>query len=372
MVTRKAGKGTLGVLALAAGAGHFVYPAWLWLATRGRDVAPPREPDVWPSVSVVVPAFREAGVIAQKIQDLRANGYPSELEIIVVADGDPETAAAAEAEGVMVVSGPDRLGKAQGVNSGVAAASHEFIVFTDANNRLELGAIASLVRWFEDERVGAVAGEKREEDEGEGLYWRFESWLKRREADLGTTIGLVGELAAIRAKAWEPIPSEIGIDDLWIALDMAERGHSVAYEPSACAYESDSATLRVQWERRTRNVAGALNVFNRRRSQLGLDGGVVAAQIWGHRLWRYTGGPAAHLALIGMALRNARSSWIARLFLAGNLAGALTLTSAMREKKLPMPVVVGGQIIFLQAVALGGCWRYARGDRGVIWITQER
>lgn len=371
-MARLARNGTVGVLGLAAGAGHFVYPAWLWLASRGRDAIPPPMPEVWPPVSVVVPAFREAGVIAQKIQDLRANSYPSELEIIVVADGDPETAAAAEAEGVRVVSGPERLGKAQGVNSGVAAATHELIVFTDANNRLEPGAIASLVRWFEDEHVGAVAGEKREGDEGEGLYWRFESWLKRREAAIGTTIGLVGELAAIRAKAWEPIPPEVGIDDLWIALDMAERGHSVAYEPSACAYESDSATLQVQWERRTRNVAGAINVFSRRRSQLGLDGGIVAAQIWGHRLWRYTGGPAAHLALLGIALRHARSSWVARLFLAGHLAGAFALTPAMREKKLPTPVVVGGQVIFLQAVAIGGCWRYARGDRGVIWLTQER
>lgn len=365
-------KGVVGLLGFAASAAHVGYPAWLWLASRGRDATPPPLPEIWSPVSVVVPAYREAGVIVQKIQDLRANGYPSELEIIVVADGDPQTAALAAAAGVRVVSGPDRLGKAQGVNNGVAAASHPFIVLTDANNQLEVGAIAALVRWFEDEHVGAVAGEKREGEEGEGFYWRFESWLKRREAALGTTIGLVGELAAIRAAAWKPIPREVGIDDLWIALDMAERGHSVAYEPSACAHEPDSASLKMQWERRTRNVAGALNVFARRRSQLGPGGGIVSAQIWGHRLWRYTGGPVAHLALLGVALRYVRSSWIARFFLAGHVAGVLTLAPAVREKDLPTPVIVGGQVIFLQAVALGGCWRYFRGDRDVMWRTQER
>lgn len=365
-------KQTVLALACAASAGHVAYPAWLWVVSRGRKVVPPPIPEQWPPVSVVVPAFREAGVIAQKIGDLRANGYMGELEIIVVADGDPETAAAAVAEGAMVLSDSQRLGKAQGLNRGVAAASHEIVVLTDANNLLEPGAIESLVRWFADERVGAVAGEKREDDEGEGLYWRFESWLKQREAALGTTIGLVGELAAIRAKAWEPIPPEIGTDDLWIALDMAGRGHRVAYEASACAHETDSASLQAQWERRTRSVAGALNVFSRRRSQLGFGSENVAVQIWGHRLWRYTGGPAAHLALLALALQHARGSRIARAFLAGHAAGAVALTPALRRKTMPLPIAVGRQVIFLQAIAIGGWWRYARGDRGIIWPTRER
>lgn len=371
-VNRKVRKGTIGALAFAATAGHLAYPAWLWLVGRERGMVQPQSPAVWPPVSVVVPAFREAGVIADKIRDLRSNGYQGELEIIIVADGDPETAAVAEENDVVVISTPHRLGKAQGLNRGVASARHEIIVLTDANNRLSPEAIASLVRWFGDLRVGAVAGEKREHDEGESSYWRFESWLKRREAMLGTTIGLVGELAAVRAKAWEPIPPNIGIDDLWIALDMAKRGYKVMYEPLACAYEPEIATLQEQWERRTRNVAGALNVFAQRRSHLHDGGGIVAVQVWGHRLWRYTGGPAAHLALIALALRRLSSSRSARLFIAGHLVGALVLTPPVRRRSLPAPIVAGGQIVFLQAVAVGGWWRYMRGDRGVIWITQER
>ena len=131
-----------------------------------------------------------------------------------------------------------------------------------------------------------MAGEKVEADGGgEDLYWRFESWLKQREWRSGTTIGLVGELAAIRTDAWRPIPADIAIDDLWIALDLSERGYTIAYEPSAKAFEPPVHTFRQQWERRTRSVSDRTPCLPASlASQLGPDGGLVAAEIWGHRL----------------------------------------------------------------------------------------
>ena len=85
------------------------------------------------------------------------------------------------------------------------------MVISDANNRLAPGALAAVVEHFADPDVGAVAGEKLEDDGGggESLYWKFESWLKQHEARLGTTIGLVGELSAFRAQAWRPIPETL-------------------------------------------------------------------------------------------------------------------------------------------------------------------
>ena len=105
------------------------------------------------------------------------------------------------------------------------------MVLSDANNRLSPDALALMVEHFSDPQVGAVAGEKLEDDGGggESLYWRFESWLKRREDRLGTTIGLVGELAAVRASVWRPIPDDVVNDDFWVALDVIEQGYRVAY-----------------------------------------------------------------------------------------------------------------------------------------------
>ena len=203
----------------------------------------------------------------------------------MVADGDPETAAAAERAGARAISGPDRLGKSQALNRGFAEATTPIVVISDANNRLAPGALAAVVEHFVDPEVGAVAGEKLEDDGGggESVYWRFESWLKQREDQLGSTVGLIGELSAIRAEAWRPIPQDVAIDDLWAGLDILEQGYRVAYEPRARALDPAVTSLAVQWERRTRNVSGALHVLARRRRP--------AAAVGGDRRRRALGAP---------------------------------------------------------------------------------
>jgi cellulose synthase/poly-beta-1,6-N-acetylglucosamine synthase-like glycosyltransferase len=383
----------VGGLVAAAASGHLLYPAWLAWRTRGGrgrvPVAPrPAGPGDAPDMTVVVPAYREAGVIAAKIDDLRANGYPGSLDILVVADGDPETAAAAERAGARALTGPERLGKSQALNRGFAEATTPLVVISDANNRLAPGALAAVVEHFVDPAVGAVAGEKLEDDGGggESLYWRFESWLKQREDRLGTTIGLVGELSAIRAEAWRPIPGDVAIDDLWAALDIIEQGYRVAYEPRARALDPAVASLAVQWERRTRNVSGALHVLVRRRRQLRPSAGLVAAELWGHRLSRFTVGPLAHVALLVIAGTKVRTSTLARVFLLANLAASAGLVVGARVGEPTEDAATGpaprhllaaacagaGQVMFLQGVALGGMARYARGDRPTMWSTVER
>ena len=388
MRRRRVGTGAaVAALTITATAGHVLYPAWLAWRTRGARgrgaVARQQSGRVWPDITVLVPAYREAGVIARKLEDVRTNGYEGRLTVLVVADGDPETAAVAESCGVRVLSGPDRLGKSQALNRGFAAADTQIVVISDANNRLTPGALAALVEHFDDPEVAAVAGEKADDGRGEGVYWKFESWLKQQEDQLGTTIGLVGELAAIRTDVWRPIPPDVAIDDLWTALDIAERGYRVAYEPTARALEPHTP-LAQQWERRTRTIAGALHVIARRGSQLRPSSGLVAAELWGHRLVRYTVSPVSHVALLVLALAKVRSSVLARIFLLGHAcAGASLLMEARRDvtsdEAGPTPshpvstaVAASGHIVFLQAVALGGLARYLRGDRQTKWSTPAR
>ena len=383
----------VGALVAGASAGHLIYPAWLAWRTRGGrgkygGTQRPEVPGTTAPLTVLVPAYREAGVIGGKVEDLLGNGYPGPLDIVVIADGDTETAVAAERAGARTLTGPDRLGKSQALNKGFAQADTPIVVITDANNRLAPGALAAVVSHFDDPVVGAVAGEKLEDDGGggESLYWRFESWLKQREDRLGTTIGLIGELSAVRAEVWRPIPADVAIDDLWAGLDIIEQGYRVAYEPSARALDPAAGSLSVQWERRTRNVSGALHVLMQRRRQLRPSAGLVAAELWGHRLARFTISPLSHLALLALAASKVRSSALARVFLLANACACAGLLAPVRvgepannaaaepERRNPAATVAAGagQVMFLQGVALGGMVRYVRGDRPTMWSTVER
>ncbi|NAZ74449.1 glycosyltransferase [Kineococcus sp. T13] len=334
-----------------------------------REVPPP---SAWPAITVLVPAYLEQGVIADKVDNISKNGYQGDVEILVVADGDPGTAAVAAAAGARVLLLEERHGKSQALNKGVAAASHDLIVISDANSELEYDALGYLVSALLVEGTGAVAGEKLEGAGGELAYWRFESWIKRNEARLGTTLGLDGGLCAVRREAWDPIPADISNDDFWIALDLMERGWSVGYEPRALMTEPSIGAFNLSWERKTRVLGGGLHVMWRKRRLLDPRRGLVSAELWGHKLWRSTLGPLSHLALLGVAAGSARRSRTARVFLAGHAVGAAALVAQEKGVSVPLPGRVVAQVLYLQIVAFGGMRRYLRGDRVLRWDKPAR
>jgi cellulose synthase/poly-beta-1,6-N-acetylglucosamine synthase-like glycosyltransferase len=352
--------------------GHVVYPALLHLAARRRADRKAPTPEQWPAVTILVPAYLESGVIADKVKNLSANGYPGEIEVLVVADGDPDTAAVAEDAGARVLLLPERRGKSQALNAGVAAATHELIVMSDANSELQPDAIAYLVTALLVPGVGAVAGEKLEGEGGELAYWRFEAWLKRNEYRMGTTLGLDGGLCAVRASTWQPIPTDISNDDFWIALDLMDRGHAVAYEPRALVTESSVGALGLSWERRTRVLGGGLWVMWRKRHLLLPGRGFVAAQLWGHKVWRSTIGPLSHLALFGLALTSLRRSRVSALFIAGHAVAGIALVAQENGRTVPLPAKVPALVLYLHTVALGGMIRCLRGDRVIRWAKPAR
>lgn len=360
-------------LGLSVIGGHLIYPAVLAVAAKIRGTERVRPtPDIWPAVTVVVPAYLERGVIAEKIANVRSNGYPGELTVLVVADGDQQTADAAAAAGAEVLLLTERGGKSQALNAGVEASATDWIVLTDANAELTEGSIERLVSWLSDSTVGAVAGEKLEGDGGELAYWKFTSWMKQNEARLGSTIALDGGLCAVRKSAWRPIPADISCDDFWISMDMTDQGYRVAYEPKAIVREETIGSFSLSWERRTRVLGSGLWVIWRKRHMLSPVRPTVAGKIWGHKLWRSTIGPASHVVLLGMAAASARHSWIARLFLVGNAAAAGAVVAQAKGVELPKLANIAAQVAYLQAIALGGMVRFVRGDRALKWKKPER
>jgi cellulose synthase/poly-beta-1,6-N-acetylglucosamine synthase-like glycosyltransferase len=366
---RAAGVATL---VTVAAFGHVLYPVWLWATTRGRPAPEPPQPDAWPPISVLVVAHREAGIIGDKVKDVYANRYPGPFEVLVVAD-DPETANAARGGPARVIEFHERLGKPGAINRGVEAASYDLVVITDANARLAPGSLAALVRWVGEDGILAVAGRKTMVgSRGENLYWWFESWLKQLESRTGSTIGLVGELAAFDRSRFRALPADTPIDDLWLALDFAEQGGRIVYEPRAVTEETELASPAADWDRRTRIVAGTLEVLWRRRRLLVPGATLVTAQLWGHRLVRSSVGPVAHALLLVLAATKMNRSRTAALFVGVHALGTAAVLRRNVGRGQSTVERAVAQILYLQAVGAVGTYRFFRGDRPVQWAKISR
>jgi cellulose synthase/poly-beta-1,6-N-acetylglucosamine synthase-like glycosyltransferase len=243
------------------------YPILLWLLNGRREAVPPERSGAVPSVSVIVPCHNEAGVIAEKVAAVRAQDYDGPMEVIVSSDGsDDGTEKAAEDAGAAVVHSPERRGKVAALNAGVAAATGEILVFSDANAMPARDAVTRLVAWFADPRVGAVAGEQviikggdGTVGAGESAYWRYEAFIKGLEAARGTALCADGSLYAVRKNLYEAPPSGVLLmDDFYISGAVVRAGYKIAYAPDAVAYEGVSVSAAAEFRRKARILAGSL------------------------------------------------------------------------------------------------------------------
>jgi len=258
---------------------HYVlYPLALWLApARERENPPCTNPT--PSVGVIVCAYNERGIIAEKIANTETLS-PGAAELVVVTDGSgdgTEDVAKNCPHGnlpLRVLHQPDRKGKSNAMNRAAAACPADILCFTDANAMLTPDALKHIAAEFADPTVAVVSGAKHVHRPaaqgdgsvaaGDGFYWRYEYFIRENESRLGATVAVVGELIAIRREDWVDIPGEVVNDDAWIAMRALGAGHNVRYARRAETWEDASPDSAFEVARRRRINAGRLKLLARR------------------------------------------------------------------------------------------------------------
>jgi glycosyltransferase involved in cell wall biosynthesis len=237
-----------------------------------------RQAPIEPTVTVVVAAHNEGKRLAARIANLLSLDYPRDrLEVVVGSDGSTddtlERARQFSSEGVIVRQFVVRRGKPAVINALMPDVRSEIVVFADARQTFEPGALRALVANFADAQVGAVCGElmlKSNRDaatagHGTAFYWRYEKWIRSMESRVDSTVGATGAIYAIRRALFEPIPADTILDDVLIPLRIARRGYRVVFEPHARANDEISTTARQEFSRRTRTIAGTFQLFARER-----------------------------------------------------------------------------------------------------------
>lgn len=271
----------------------------------------------WPEVTLLVPAYNEADILADKWANCRSLDYPAgKLELLFVTDGSDDGSEAVlrglDAD-LRVLHQPQRRGKSAAINRAMPAVRTPIVVMTDANTMLQPDALRHLVRAYDDPQVGAVSGEKKvlaAEGAGaaqsEGLYWRYESWLKRVDAGMSTLVGAAGELFSMRTVLFQPIPEQTILDDFELSVGIAARGYKVDYVPEAVATELPSANVAEEFKRKVRIAAGGVQSIWRFRRLFDLRRyGWLGFQFLSHRALRWTLTP---WALITAFLAN--TAWV--------------------------------------------------------------
>jgi Glycosyltransferase like family 2 len=361
-------------LLVYAQAGYPLLLAALGAARGGGAAARPAgEP---PSASVIVAAYNEAGVIEEKVRDALALEYPREqLEVIVTCDGcDDDTAARARAAGADLVLENPRAGKVRAQDAAVARARGDVVAFSDANARWEPGALRALVAPFADPDVGYVCGQVRFVDAGdtnqEGLYWRYEMWIRGLESRLASVTGGNGAIYATRSEAYLKVDPIMG-HDLSFPFNLVKRGWRAVYAPGARATERMVPTIEGEFARKRRMMSHTWPIL--------LRGGMLsprgypplyAVMIASHRVLRYAT-PFLHLAALGLnvaavALGAGPPYWVTLG------AQALLLAAAAAAGALPArPLLVARYYVLTTASLAAGLWDWLRRGTPAGWEPAE-
>jgi cellulose synthase/poly-beta-1,6-N-acetylglucosamine synthase-like glycosyltransferase len=319
------------------------YPVLVWVLSRvfGRTPAPPAVPDAGlPAVSLLVVANNEEKHIGDRIVNALGQDYPpGMLEVVIASDGSTDrTNAIARGHagyGVRLLDYPVRRGKATVLNDAFGELGGEVVVLSDANTYFSHpGVVRNLARWFADPTVGAVCGKLILTDPAagtnvDGVYWKYETFLKQCEARLGALLGSNGAIYAVRRELFAGIPPGTVLDDFVIPLLARMRtGKRIVYDPEARADEETPKGIGHEFRRRARIGAGGFQCLGVLRGLLHPRHGWTAFTFWSHKVLR----------------------WVCPFLLIAAVAANVALAAVGGP---PYPALLAAQVLFYALAAIG-------------------
>lgn len=346
-----------------------------------------------PEVCLFVTAYNEKDYVDQKVANSFALEYPKEkIQYVWVTDGsdDGTPEMLKKYPELEVYHLAERNGKMHAMNRGVGFVKAPIIIFSDTNTLLGRDSIREIVHQFRDEGTGCVAGEKRiiEQSQeaaagaGEGLYWKYESWVKKMDSELNSAVGAVGELFAIRTELFEEVERDTILDDFLISLRIALKGYRIAYTPNAYAEETASLNVGEELKRKIRIAAGGVQTLFRLKSLLNPGtSGILSWQYFSHKVLRWTLAPIAlfialliNVVLVINTPAGANPQvyeWILILQLLCYFFAAIGWFFENRKIRLK-GLFVPYYFVSINYAAIRGMLRFFKGKQSVKWEKSKR
>lgn len=384
------GESILLLLIATCGAGtlyaYVVFPAIAALLTKTSPARLPereeRRSDATPEVTVIIPAYNEERSLDAKIRNVLATDYPAErLEVFVVSDASTDRtddiARSFADRGVRLLVQERRSGKTAGLNRVMPLSRGEIVVFTDANAMYSPSTIPTLVRYFEQSRIGLVTGYTRYVDpDGEELanttnaYTSLEHLIKRAESRWGCCVGADGAIFAMRRSLFRPLRND-DINDLVLPLGVIEQGYACVLAADACCTEQPGSSLDSEYRRQSRITNRTLRALWRHLGLLNpIRYGRFSFFLFSHKVVRFL----VPIFLVGAFVALALLARVHPVYLGAialvslGIAAALSVSRVRRPFTAPARLLsTMGVFLTINAAVLEGWWTFLRGRREVVW-----
>lgn len=347
-------------------------------------------PDFYPSVSFIVAAYNEEDCIESKIKNCLSFDYPRNLvEFIFITDGstDRTPEIVKNYHDVILLHQNQRQGKSAALNRAVQFAHNDILIFNDANTDVNKNAVKNLVRHYYNEKIGGVAGEKKviratgSEDEktaSEGLYWKYESFLKQNDSDFYSVVGAAGELFSVRRQLFEPVSPEVILDDFIISLKVAQKGFKILYEKNAVASELPSASVSEEKKRKVRISAGGFQAIVMLKSLFRFwEHPRLFFLYFSHRVLRWAASPFCLILIllsnIVIGISSKSFFWLSVLIMQlifYSLAFLAHSISSISIKLKPVKFIY--YFVFMNYSVLLGFVRFLKGHQSALWDKAKR
>ena len=374
---------------------YVIYPVILYLISLTVKIFKVKKTkniveDYLPEVTLFVAAYNEIDFINEKVKNSLSLDYPqAKIHHIWITDGsdDGTPELLKKYNNISVQHFPKRNGKTGAINRGMQFIKTPIVIFSDANSILNPESIRYIIELFKDPKVGCVAGEKRIKaknkenavNAGEGIYWKYESLIKKCESEINSAVGAVGELFAIRTELFDKIESDTILDDFIISLRIAMKGYKIKYEPRAIATEGPSANIREELKRKTRIAFGGFQAIGRLKKLLNpFKYPFLSFQYLSHKVLRWVFVPFSFLIVfITNLFLTFDANWIGfydvtfylqLMFYLTVLIGAL-----LQKTKTNLKFIFAPYYLFIMNLAeIIGLIRFIRKKQSVNWERAKR
>lgn len=343
-----------------------------------------------PCVTLVVAAYNEEDIILEKIKNCLGLNYPSEkLKFVFVADGSSDNTVNIIKlyPQIELYFLPERKGKVAAINRVMNNIKTDYVIFCDANTILNDDAVKEIVKHYRNKKIGGVAGEKKvvpvigldnSGTESEGLYWKYESKLKQIDSDFYTVVGAAGELFSIRTNLFEPVATDVLLDDFIMSMNICKKGYRIIYEPKAYASEAASITMKDEKNRKIRISAGGFQSVVMLKSLLNiLKYGKLSFLYISHRVFRWVLCPflLPIILICNINLIHSPKSFIYQALLITQLIfyGTALIGWALIKKNKKIGFFHSTYyFVFMNIIMYYGLFRYINNQQSVLWIKAKR